>query len=81
LQFAPTFAEAPLSLQAAAIAAQTGEVLKGSPFAEVRNRGLAEVKNLALRVHPRLRDQESYRGFVSFVEAAERLRLDRVVPP
>ncbi len=81
LQFVPTFAEAPLSLQAAAIAAQTGEVLKGSPFAQTRNRSLADVKSLAYRVHPRLADRAGYRRFVAFLEAAERLRLDRIAPP
>lgn len=81
LQFVPTFAEAPLSLQAAAIAAQTGEVLKSSPFAQTRNRSLADVKALAYRVHPRLADRASYRRFVALIEAAERLRLDRIAPP
>jgi Ca-activated chloride channel family protein len=80
LQFASTFAESALSLQAAAIAAETGEILKGSPFAESRNRSLAEVERLTYRVAPRLADRAGYQRFVAFITAAERLRTDRVVP-
>lgn len=80
VQFASTIAESPLSLQAAMIAAETGEVLKGSPFVENRNRGLADVRDLAYRVHPRLAEREGFQQFVSLVEAAERLRVDRIVP-
>jgi Ca-activated chloride channel family protein len=80
LQFVPTFAEAPLSLQAAVIAAETGEILKESPFAESRNRSLADVRSLAFKVNSRLSDRESFRQFVSFLEAYERLRVDRITP-
>jgi Ca-activated chloride channel family protein len=80
LQFVPTFAEAPLSLQAAILAAETGEILKQSPFAESRNRGLAEVRSLAFKVNPRLANRDGFRQFVSFLEAAERLRTVRIPP-
>lgn len=80
LQFVSSFDEAALSLQAAAIAAETGEVLQGSPFVESRNRGLADVRALSYRVNPRLRDRAEYQRFVSLIEAAERLRTERVVP-
>jgi Ca-activated chloride channel family protein len=80
LQFAPSFAEAPLALQAAAIAAETGEVLKQSPFQGSRARALERVQLVASRVNPRLAESESYQRFVRFIEAAERLRTQRVVP-
>jgi Ca-activated chloride channel family protein len=80
LQFASSFAEAPLALQAAAIAAATGEALKQSPFLEPRARGLEHVRQLAGRVNPRLAEQEGYRQFVSLIEAAERFRTQHLVP-
>jgi Ca-activated chloride channel family protein len=80
LQFASSFAEAPLALQAAAIAAATGEALKQSPFQEPRSRGLEHVRQLAGRVNPRLAEQEGYRQFVSLIEAAERFRTQHLVP-
>jgi hypothetical protein len=80
LQFAPSFAEAPLALQAAAIAAETGEVLKESPFHDSRSRGLEQVQQLAKRVHPRLAEHESYQRFVRLIDAAEQFRSQRVIP-
>ena len=80
LQFAASPLEAPLSLQAAAVAAETGEVLKNSPFAESRGRGLAEVQTFARRVNPRLAEHAGFQRFVRFVDAYERLRVDRLPP-
>ncbi|MGC4006826.1 MAG: hypothetical protein QM811_28345 [Pirellulales bacterium] len=53
LQFAPSFAEAPWSLQLAAIAAETAEVLRGSYFAPVESHDLVEVAATAARLPDR----------------------------
>lgn len=80
IQFATSPLEAPLSLQAAAIAAETGEVLKNSPFTDSRGRGLAEVQAFARRANPRLEEHEGFQRFMRFVDAYERLRVDRLPP-
>ncbi|HTN77650.1 MAG TPA: YfbK domain-containing protein, partial [Pirellulaceae bacterium] len=74
LQFAPSFAEAALSLQAAAVAAQAGEVLKQSPFAASRNRDLQAVQELAARVNPRLAARGEFQRYLEVVQKAERVR-------
>lgn len=77
LQFAPSFDEASLSLQAAAIAAETGEIFKQSPFAEQRQRGLQEVRALTARVHPRLAQRERFQQYLELIDAAQRVRGGR----
>jgi Ca-activated chloride channel family protein len=74
LQFAKSLAEAPLSLQTAAVVAQTAEVLRGSYFVG-SSRSLARVLELADQLAPQVREQPSVRGFLSLVAQAEKVRL------
>jgi hypothetical protein len=73
LQFAPSFAESALSLQAAALAAETAEVLRGSPFVPSRTRGLQDVLEAADEVNPRLSESPVFQRFLSLVERAEQV--------
>lgn len=73
LQFARSFAESPLSLQAAAIAAETAETLRGSYFAP-GSRALARVLDLASQAPPRLGERASFRALVTLVRQAEKVR-------
>jgi Ca-activated chloride channel family protein len=77
LQFAPSFAEAALPLQAATIAAEAAEVLGDSHFVAVKSRGLKDVVVLAREVNPLLAGRPSFERFVAFVEQAEYVRTHR----
>lgn len=74
VQFVPSFREAPLSLQAAAIAAEAAEVLRGSPFASSRSRDLSRVLQQADDVNPRLARRPSFQRFVGVLQQVERAR-------
>jgi Ca-activated chloride channel family protein len=80
LQFAPTLAESPLSLQQAAIAAEVGQVLLGTRDAlrevnqrPVNSRGLAGVLEVAARVHPQVRQRPDFQKLVDLTERIEKL--------
>ena len=73
VQFATSFAESPLPIQAATVAAETAEVLRGSFFAAAPSRSLEHVWELALKVNPRLAERPSFQEFVSLVERIERV--------
>jgi hypothetical protein len=81
LQFAPTWEQAPISLQQAAIAAETAEVLRGSRVA-LREVGLVPqgsgdlsgLLQTAGRVHPRLGEQAAYRDWLRMVGELTKLR-------
>ena len=73
-QFKPSWREAALSLQAAAIAAEAAEVLRGSPFAETRDRDLRDVLEQAEEVNPLLARRESFQRFVEVLRRAEAVR-------
>ncbi|HUE70794.1 MAG TPA: VWA domain-containing protein [Pirellulaceae bacterium] len=81
LQFAPTWEQAPLSLQQAAIAAETAEVLRGSRQA-LREVGLvpqgsgdlAGVIETAGRVHPRLAERPEFRQWVRMLGDMSKIR-------
>ncbi len=80
LQFAPTAAEMPLSLQQAALAAETAEVLKGSRDAlrelgliPANSRGLEGVLAAGRTVHPRLAQRPDFQAFLEFVARLEKL--------
>jgi len=77
LQFAPSFAESPLSLQAAVMAAETAEVLRQSYFAPKRSRSLQDVLVLADEVNPRLARRRSFQRLRLLAERAERARVHR----
>jgi Ca-activated chloride channel family protein len=68
LQLARTYLEAPLSLQFAALVAETAEVLRGSQFA--RRSSLAAVLEQARRAGQELRQRPEFAEFLSLVEAA-----------
>ena len=74
IQFAPSFAESSLSLQAAAIAAETAEVLRESPFVDSRERSLVHVLEFAENVNPRLEKSLAFQQFVNVVEQLEAVR-------
>ena len=78
-QFARTLIEAPLSLQAAAVAAQGAEGLRISPFdpAWPNPRSLADVLRLARQVDTRLQQRASFMEFISVIEQAEAVRPSR----
>jgi hypothetical protein len=80
LQFAPTTAEMPISLQQAALAAETAEVLKGSRdalrelgFVPSNQRGLAGVLAVGRTVHPRLAQRADFQAFLELVARLEKL--------
>lgn len=72
-QFAASFDESALSLQAAAIAAETAEVLRQSPWASARSRNLEQVLHIAHAVNPRLAEDDSFQRFVAVVQGAQRV--------
>jgi hypothetical protein len=74
VQFVPSFREAPLSLQAAAIAAEAAEVLRQSPFSGARAGDLRQVLRVAAQVNPRLAERAEYRRFVAVLQQAEQAR-------
>ena len=81
LQFAPTFAEMQPALQAAAIAAETGELLRGSrellrevDVSPARASGFAGLLDVARDVHPQVAAQEDFQQLVALIEALEKTR-------
>ena len=70
--FSGEWQQASLSLQAAAIVAQTAEILRQSPFADVRSRpaALAEVRALVEQMDSGLREQPDFQEFMSVVRQA-----------
>jgi hypothetical protein len=70
-EFVPLFVQAPSSLQAAALAAQTAEVLRRHPRTLRTTRPLTSVLELAKQVHTELYARPSFVEFLSVVEYAE----------
>jgi hypothetical protein len=76
LQFAPTFAEAAVSLQQAALAAEVGQELRGNSAA-LRELGLAPaspggysaVLSAARQVHPQLASRSDFQRLLTVVRA------------
>ena len=87
LQFATTFEGTPLSLQAAALAAEAGEIFRQGYDFEVspggafryrpKPRGLHDVLVAADRVSPALADRPEFRHFRAVLEQAARLAPER----
>jgi hypothetical protein len=71
-QFAPSFHESPLSLQLAALAGETAEILRDSYFAPPNSHSLADVVRLARELNPRLQKRESYVRLLELLERAQR---------
>jgi hypothetical protein len=74
LQFAKSFDESPMSLQAAALAAGTAEALRGSYYAAGAD-SVARVVELTSHLHARLLERPAMQDFVSLVE-----RLNEIGP-
>ncbi|MEQ8787475.1 MAG: DUF3520 domain-containing protein [Pirellulaceae bacterium] len=77
LQFALSFEQSRLSLQAAAIAAEAAEVLRGSPFVAAPGRGLEDVLERAEHVPAALAKRPDFRRFVELLRAADRISVRR----
>jgi hypothetical protein len=71
-QFAPSFHQAPLSLQLAALAGETAEILRDSYFTPANSHSLADVARLARAVNPRLQERESFKRLLDLVERGQR---------
>jgi len=74
LQFAPSWVESPLSLQLAALAAETAETLRGSYFIPAGGRPLDQVAELADRVNAALQESESFQELQEILAMARSLR-------
>jgi Ca-activated chloride channel family protein len=73
LQFANSFEESPLSLQAATLAGETAEVLRNSYFTDSPSRNFDAVLEAARRVNPRLAAREEHQRFVRLIEELQRV--------
>ncbi len=75
-EFATSFYDFPVPLQAAAVAAEAAEVLRQSPFAaSARTRSLQPVLDVTETVNSTLAAQPSFRNFVLKLKNIERVRL------
>ncbi|MEX2138618.1 MAG: VWA domain-containing protein [Pirellulales bacterium] len=72
LQLAPSFHQAPLSLQTGALAAQTAEILRNSFFAPAHSHSLSDVAELSVQLNPRLRERPSFAKLMTLIEQAQR---------
>ncbi len=70
LQFVTTLERAPRSLQMAAIAGATAEILRASPYISSESGTLAGVLKVADGLDPSLADNDSLREFLGMVELA-----------
>jgi len=74
LQFANSFAEMAPSLQMAAIAAETAEVLGKSPFVADRSQSLKSILEQIDEVNPQTARNESFQRLAELVRQAEKVR-------
>jgi hypothetical protein len=56
----------------AALAAETAEILRGSPFAPPNTHSLGNVGELAGQLNPRLRNRPSFARLMTLVDQAQR---------
>jgi Ca-activated chloride channel family protein len=77
LQFSPSWAESPLSLQAAAIAGQTAEVLRDSVYTPAANRDFGNILTVSAEVNSYLADDESFRRLVALVRRLDQIQSRR----
>jgi Ca-activated chloride channel family protein len=77
LQFATSFLDSAMSLQAAALAAETAEILRGSPYSPRGTHTLDRVVALAAHANPRLREQREFKRLLRLAEMARQAGLDR----
>jgi hypothetical protein len=71
-QHSPSFYQAPMSLQLAALAAETAEILRDSIFAPANSHTLSGVAELGAQLSPRLRSRPSFDKLMTLVEQAQR---------
>jgi Ca-activated chloride channel family protein len=74
LEFAPSWRESPLPLQLAALAAETGEILRGSPFVPPASQPLEQVAKLAAQANPKLLERPDFQRLKQFIELARSAR-------
>lgn len=74
LQFSPSLAEAPLSLQAATVAAQTAEVLRRSVFTPAAQRDFGNILSVANEVNSSLAQEPSFRRLVNLIRRLDELQ-------
>jgi hypothetical protein len=72
LQLAPSFHQAPLSLQMAALAAETAEIFRNSYFTPPNSHSLSHVAELGALLNARLRSRPSFARLMTLVEQAQR---------
>ena len=72
LQLAPSFYQSPLSLQMAALAAETAEILRGSWFTPANSHSLSHVAELGALLSTRLRGRPSFAHLMTLIEQAQR---------
>jgi Ca-activated chloride channel family protein len=77
LQFATSFLDSGSSLQAAALAAETAEVLRQSYFTPRGAHSLDRVTAMAMRANPRLREQPEFKRLLRLAEMAQQAGMDR----
>jgi hypothetical protein len=77
LQFATSFLDSAPSLQAAALAAETAEVLRQSYFAPRGAHSLDRVAAMAAHSNPRLREQKELKRLLRLAEMARQAGMDR----
>ena len=80
LQFASSWEEAPLPLQAAAVSAEAAEILRGSYFATAKNRNLQGLIAVANQANPRLRSSRAFREVMEVLEKVEAVRAGGRAP-
>jgi len=74
-QFAPTFEESAVPLQAATVAAATAESLRQSVHLSPTKRSIDVVRRLADEVHPQVADNISFQPLMHLLLSAEKAGL------
>ncbi len=69
-QFVPSWREMPLSLQMAALAAETAEILRGSPYTPSATHSLDQVAGWAGQVNPALASRPGFVRLKQFIDEA-----------
>ncbi|MEX2186574.1 MAG: VWA domain-containing protein [Pirellulales bacterium] len=81
VQFANSLAESSISLQAAAVAAEAAEILRGARAAAAsQEHSLDRTLQVARAVHPRLRQQSEFRALVDLIRQAREAGLGHGSP-
>ena len=71
-QLADSLLETPPSVQAAAIAAETAELMRHSQFAAGRGHSWARIRQVAADAHPSLAAEPTFRRLMELIDRAER---------